>query len=260
MAAGMDGFDLTVLDRRVHNIWGLTVDSIEKPCASVTCHNGGTCKHTNVGAWCECQPGFTGQMCDTEINVCGSNPCQNSGTCKQTFGQYDCDCVAGYHGIKCEIVDNDPGCSLPCQNSGQCKSLSSGYTCDCRPGTTGRQCETDIDECSSSPCENNATCSTTQADVYLCKCTPRYTGYNCETVVYYNSQHDQLNRGCSPGDLSTQQASSEMYYKEVDQIEEPQHSYANLFGVAGKIFRTDRCKLSYDCLQQLMFVKCNQDL
>ena len=28
MAAGMDGFDLTILDRRVHNIWGLTVDSI----------------------------------------------------------------------------------------------------------------------------------------------------------------------------------------------------------------------------------------
>ena len=39
--------------------------SSEQPCASVTCHNGGTCKYSESGMWCECQPGFTGQLCGT---------------------------------------------------------------------------------------------------------------------------------------------------------------------------------------------------
>ena len=39
--------------------------SSEQPCASVTCHNGGTCKHSDAGMWCECQPGFSGPLCDT---------------------------------------------------------------------------------------------------------------------------------------------------------------------------------------------------
>ena len=33
-------------------------------CASVTCHNGGLCAQSGAGAWCECQPGFTGLQCD----------------------------------------------------------------------------------------------------------------------------------------------------------------------------------------------------
>eukprot|EP00061_Rhincodon_typus_P013805 g40404.t1 len=48
--------------------------------------------HPITGLRCRCPPGFTGDYCETEINLCYSNPCQNSGICSRREGGYTCVC------------------------------------------------------------------------------------------------------------------------------------------------------------------------
>ena len=33
-------------------------------CASLTCHNGGTCYQIPAGVWCDCLPGSSGDACE----------------------------------------------------------------------------------------------------------------------------------------------------------------------------------------------------
>ena len=50
---------------------------------------------------CKCQVGFSGPLCDINIDDCSSNPCIN-GKCKDGVNQYDCECNKGYWGTNCE--------------------------------------------------------------------------------------------------------------------------------------------------------------
>lgn len=46
------------------------------------CRNGATCMNTGQGSYtCTCQPGFTGDTCDSEVRECDSQPCRNGGLC-----------------------------------------------------------------------------------------------------------------------------------------------------------------------------------
>ena len=50
------------------------------------------------GFTCSCVSGWTGDLCETEVNECESNPCVNGATCQEGFNQYRCACPAGYTG------------------------------------------------------------------------------------------------------------------------------------------------------------------
>ena len=52
---------------------------------------------------CRCATGYTGELCQHEINECASNPCQNNGECLDFVGDYKCLCPAGYSGRQCEV-------------------------------------------------------------------------------------------------------------------------------------------------------------
>ena len=67
--------------------------------------------------------------------------------------------MAGFTGRLCEININDCA-SNPCPRNGQCVDLINSYVCHCKPGFTGANCSTKIDLCESKPCLNNATCVT----------------------------------------------------------------------------------------------------
>lgn len=49
---------------------------------------------------------FTGQTCEVDINECVRNPCTNGGVCENLRGGFQCHCNPGFTGDLCE-TDND---------------------------------------------------------------------------------------------------------------------------------------------------------
>ena len=49
---------------------------------------------------CSCLPGYTGRLCENEIDYCETANCQNGATCKSSVKllDYNCECVNGYDG------------------------------------------------------------------------------------------------------------------------------------------------------------------
>lgn len=54
--------------------------------------------HPVAGLRCRCPDGFTGDYCETEIDLCYSGPCQNHGRCISREGGYTCECPADFTG------------------------------------------------------------------------------------------------------------------------------------------------------------------
>ncbi|CAF1475205.1 unnamed protein product, partial [Rotaria sordida] len=132
-----------------------------------------------IGNSCQCIPGFTGIICDTQIPIIpiGCNPgCQNGGVC---IGN-SCQCNPGFTGTYCESRDF---CSPnnPCQNGGRCISSNTNFICDCTgTGYTGVICTdiVSIDVCIPNPCQNSGTCHR-NGNSFLCTCVPGWTGTTC---------------------------------------------------------------------------------
>ncbi|KAF1390734.1 hypothetical protein PFLUV_G00061090 [Perca fluviatilis] len=92
--------------------------------------------HPIAGLRCRCPVGFTGDYCETEINLCYSNPCLNGGVCARREGGYTCICREDYTGDQCEF-DRRQGRCVPgvCRNGGTCRELSGGgFRCECPAG------------------------------------------------------------------------------------------------------------------------------
>uniref|UniRef100_A0A8D3E5A0 Cadherin, EGF LAG seven-pass G-type receptor 3 n=1 Tax=Scophthalmus maximus TaxID=52904 RepID=A0A8D3E5A0_SCOMX len=92
--------------------------------------------HPIAGLRCRCPVGFTGDYCETEINLCYSNPCLNGGVCARREGGYTCICREDYSGDQCEF-DRRQGRCVPgvCRNGGTCRELSGGgFRCECPAG------------------------------------------------------------------------------------------------------------------------------
>lgn len=70
-------------------------------CESSPCVHG-ICVDQEDGFRCFCQPGFSGDLCNFEYNECDSNPCVN-GLCIDHIGTYSCQCSKGYQGKQCHI-------------------------------------------------------------------------------------------------------------------------------------------------------------
>ena len=96
---------------------------------------------------CQCPAGFTGDNCETNLNVCpATDPCQNGGTCKDGTNGFYCECLPGFSEFHCEI-NIDECASNPCTNGGTCNDHINEYTCSCLTGFTDERCETNIDDC-----------------------------------------------------------------------------------------------------------------
>lgn len=46
---------------------------------------------------CLCPPGYSGDLCEEEVDLCIVFPCENGGTCNVVDGQVQCDCISGKH-------------------------------------------------------------------------------------------------------------------------------------------------------------------
>ncbi|MEE6481192.1 hypothetical protein FKM82_012777 [Ascaphus truei] len=92
--------------------------------------------HPINGLRCRCPPGFTGDYCETEIDLCYSKPCGRNGLCRSREGGYSCECHEEYAGEHCEVSSRSGRC-VPgiCKNGGTCINLLiGGFKCECPPG------------------------------------------------------------------------------------------------------------------------------
>lgn len=129
------------------------------PCDSSPCENGGSCIRQGItqNYVCNCVPGYTGNLCQTEIDECASHPCQHGGTCGDGVNMFYCFCSPGFNGRICQ-TDIDECASSPCQNQGTCNDLVNQYNCTCMAGYSGYQCQRDTDECADHPCSSLFDC------------------------------------------------------------------------------------------------------
>lgn len=144
-----------------------------------SCYNNGTCIPLPNSYSCTCQPGYSGVVCQTEIDNCASQPCQNGAPCVEQVNGYTCTCSAGYSGLQCQY---SPCVSMPCMNGATCVVQPTSFSCTCIHGYSGLMCQTQIDECGSNPCKNGGTC-TDHLNSYTCACVIGYSGTQCQTLV-----------------------------------------------------------------------------
>ncbi|XP_017552506.1 cadherin EGF LAG seven-pass G-type receptor 1 isoform X2 [Pygocentrus nattereri] len=92
--------------------------------------------HPINGLRCRCPAGFTGDYCETEIDLCYSGPCRNNGRCRSREGGYTCECLEDFTGEHCEVNARSGRC-VPgvCKNGGKCVDLLvGGFICQCPTG------------------------------------------------------------------------------------------------------------------------------
>ncbi|CAF3582391.1 unnamed protein product [Rotaria sordida] len=165
-------------------------------CLTTPCVYGQCILDAIYGYRCICLPGATGQNCSILINTCASRPCQNNGLCVQGLNTYQCICLPGYAGINCEILINQCT-SLICLNNGTCINLPStpSAICQCLPLFTGLQCQYPYAPCTSQPCQNLGSCISLNSSSYICLCPSGFTGTNCEISLHVCSSRPCLNGG-----------------------------------------------------------------
>ncbi|EPB76621.1 EGF-like domain protein [Ancylostoma ceylanicum] len=191
------------------------------PCQDHNCGPHGGCvpnNRTELGYSCECERGWMGQECRTEIRKAGhgkecndrwrnssacllvpkretaNRGCVNStcihGTCLPTEDDYFCRCFSGYTGKHCQVGHycdvqiNLCDSTNPCLNGGLCRGEYPGKTfCECMDDYRGETCGEKIRYCTLRPCLNNGTCEELNSKGYKCYCEEGYTGANCEADV-----------------------------------------------------------------------------
>ncbi|KAI6655488.1 Phosphatidylinositol phosphatase PTPRQ-like isoform X5 [Oopsacas minuta] len=72
------------------------------------CVNG-ECSQGYAESICQCNPGFTGQTCDINIDDCLDVNCDH-GSCTDGVNKYICECDDGYQGQLCDITTGTPVC------------------------------------------------------------------------------------------------------------------------------------------------------
>lgn len=74
--------------------------SMKNFCSSNPCQNNGVCSTSFNDFVCSCPTGYTGKLCQHDINACETNPCLSGGTCVDKPGNqgFECVCAAGYTG------------------------------------------------------------------------------------------------------------------------------------------------------------------
>ena len=150
-------------------------------CEGVDCGNG-VCRDTGVNSFtCECNAGFTGSQCLTNIDDCVNASCGQNGECVDQINSFTCMCDTGFTGADC-MTDINHCEGVDCGN-GVCRDTGvNSFTCECIAGFTGSQCLTNIDDCVNASCGQNGKC-VDQINSFTCMCDTGFTGADCMTNI-----------------------------------------------------------------------------
>ncbi|CAH1240249.1 NOTCH2 [Branchiostoma lanceolatum] len=106
------------------------------------CQNGGNCSSCFADSivTCECPVGFTGDLCEKNIDDCATTPCKNNATCVDLVDSFECVCDRGYTGLLCES-DLDLCHPNPCPYGWVCVDNVSGIQCEIPDPVAGARIE-----------------------------------------------------------------------------------------------------------------------
>ena len=99
------------------------------------------CAENFGGSNCtQCVPGFTGSDCN-EIDHCSGVSCGDNGVCRNVVNSFRCMCSPGFTGVLCQTnVDIDDCIGVDCSENGRCVDGVNNFTCECAPGFRGPKC------------------------------------------------------------------------------------------------------------------------
>ena len=86
-----------------------------------------------------CAPGFTGMMCEEDIDDCVGVSCNENGQCVDGMDSFICMCDPGFTGKLCQINADDCA-GINCSGNGECVDEVNTFTCECSPGYRGPLC------------------------------------------------------------------------------------------------------------------------
>lgn len=130
--------------------------------------------------FCNCSQNQVSKTCELHI-LCRSKLCKNDGTCLAFNDTASCICLAGYSGYICENNIND--ClGVTCQNGGKCIDKLNSFLCICATGFAGTFCQNDINECELGECKNGARCINSIGS-FQCFCLVYYEGKTCDRQI-----------------------------------------------------------------------------
>ena len=88
---------------------------------------------------CTCDPGFTGELCQTNIDSCVEVNCTGNSQCVDGVNSFECVCDPGFTGELCQTnIDHCVG--VNCSGNGVCVDGVNNFTCECTAGFSGPQC------------------------------------------------------------------------------------------------------------------------
>ncbi|ESO10117.1 hypothetical protein HELRODRAFT_190383 [Helobdella robusta] len=168
---------ITSINKRIDELEKIVQDMkaalIKDECSSNPCFYGATCVNEFNGFMCICTSGFTGKLCDVDVDECVTLNntdvgCFQPEKCFNFLGGFACECPPGRYGARCHNTAGTCGSSSNVEmcGHGTCYPIygdtsNRKYSCQCDPGwqtyyrVNNSACISDINECQSSgfyPC------------------------------------------------------------------------------------------------------------
>ena len=174
------------------------VPECDPACVNGTCVEGENEGDPNV---CNCNEGFEGDSCETQIDPCDDLTCVN-GTCNAiSASEAECNCSSGWKGDACDVVDTV--CSEAQENNLNCINgdcvLDDGIpTCQCATGFSGADCSVAV--CDPECVDGQGTCveGKNDGDSNVCECNEGFEGATCGDQIDPCDALPCVNGVCNP--------------------------------------------------------------